>query len=85
MRDTLTEVKVNEDGTKKQLDNLNKKMMSLKKDLQKSVKEMVKTEVDKQTIAKLVDMEERLHENMNEKFGTSGWTTDSRANEPRPN
>ena len=68
MRDTLTEVKVNQDGTKKQLDNLNKKMMSLKKDLQKSVKEMVKTEVDTQMSAKLVDMEEGLHEKMNEKL-----------------
>ena len=68
MRDTLTEVKVNQDGTKKQLDNLNKKMISLKKDLQKSVKEMVKTEVDTQMSAKLVDMEERLHGKMNEKL-----------------
>ena len=60
--------KVNQDGTKKQLENLNKKMLSLSKDLQKTVKDMVKIEVDNQLGAKILQVEDNLKNQMDQRF-----------------
>ena len=68
MRDTLSDVKSNQDGTKKQLESLSKKMVSLKKDLQKTVTDLVKAEVGSQLGSKLEDMEERWQLQMQEKL-----------------
>ena len=60
--------KVNQAGTKKQLENLNKKMLSLSKNLQKTVKDMVKIEVDNQLGAKILQVEDNLKNQMDQRF-----------------
>ena len=68
MRETLNEVKRNQSGTLKQLDDLNKKVGTMNKELQKTVKEAVRKEVDSQLSAKLVLMEKKLENKIENKI-----------------
>ena len=60
MRDTLNEVKQNQCGAKKQLEDLNKKVGLINKDIQKNVREAVKKEVDIQLKSRLTQVEKNL-------------------------
>ena len=75
MRNTLNEVKLNQSGTRKQLEELNKKVGSINKDLQKTVKEVVRKEVSTQLDTKLVHVECKLEEHLDKKFAAMECST----------
>ena len=68
MRNTLNEVKLNQNGTMKQLDELNKKVGAMNRDLQKTVKEAVRKEVGVQLDARLVQVESKLEVQIDNKI-----------------